>query len=189
MGSESPAWGAGLQPAPPRIPTCPARPNPEAVGTPGGDSRNCRTPKSKQPPKLGGVGGQRWTWGARVCDPPACGVGLSPHKKTLHPVRPRAAAVGLAPGPGRGPHSLRQGQVMGQGLEGTRAGQLTRLCAEAGTWTTVLTQLTWVRYWLLGNRGPPGHPGDRVGMPGSPQPLLRVWAHLAGLPGTACRAG
>lgn len=119
---------------------------------------------------------------------------LSSHKeKTLSWVGPRAATVVLAPGPGSGPHSLCQGRVVGQGLEDRRAGQLTRLCAEAGTWTTVLTQLTWVMYWPLGNRGSPGHPGGRGGVgtsvPGSPHPLARVWGHWAGLLGAACQAG
>lgn len=183
--------GPGLQPAPPPLPHLPGPAQPRC----GRVSfwwrfEELQDSREQAAPQVG----QRWTRGARVCDLPAYDVGLSSHKeKTLSWVGPRAATVVLAPGPGSGPHSLCQGRVVGQGLEDRRAGQLTRLCAEAGTWTTVLTQLTWVMYWPLGNRGSPGHPGGRGGvgtsMPGSPHPLARVWGHWAGLLGAACQAG
>lgn len=57
---------------------------------------------------------------------------------------------------------------MGQGLEDRRAGQLTRLCAEAGTWTAVLTQLTWEQ---RSSRSPWGQGGDARESPFSAESL------------------
>ena len=135
------------------------------------------------------MGGQRWIWGARVCDPPAYDVGLSFHnEKTLSWVGPRLLQQFLPQARAEAPTRCAEDRSVGQRLENRREGQLTRLCAEAGTWTAVLTQLTWVTYWPLGNKGSPGHLGEGWG-PGCQGVLILrresgvTWQASQGLPG------